>query len=54
MSLKSAAYRRPGRGCSWQTAYWIDGDADDARARIQEALGELAEWRPQRTMAREA
>ena len=27
MSLKSAAYRRPGRGRSWQRAWWIDGNA---------------------------
>ena len=54
MTVKSAVYRRPGRGRSRQTAYWIEGDADDARARIQEAVGELAEWRPQRTMAQEA
>ena len=46
MSLKSAAYRRPGRGCGWQRAWWIDGDADAARCALEAALGALAEWRP--------
>ena len=47
MSLKSAAYRRPGRGRSWQRAWWIDGDADAARTALEAALGALAEWRPE-------
>ena len=46
MSLKSAAYRRPGRGRSWQRAWWIDGDADAARSALEAALGALAEWQP--------
>jgi hypothetical protein len=46
MSPKSAAYRRPGRGCSRQRAWWIDGDADAARSAIEAALGALAEWQP--------
>ena len=47
MSLKSAAYRRPGRGCSWQRAWWLAGDADAARCALEAALGALAEWRPE-------
>ncbi len=45
MTLKSAAYRRSGRGRSWQIAYWLDGEADAIRARLERALGGLAEWR---------
>ncbi|WP_245866856.1 bifunctional DNA primase/polymerase [Oceaniglobus roseus] len=45
MSLKSAAYRRAGRGRSWQRAWWIEGAAEEVRARLQHVLGELAEWR---------
>ena len=44
MTLKSAAYRRPGRGRSWQTAYWIDGTADDALARLEKAIGPVEDW----------
>ena len=46
MSLKSAAYRRTGRGRSWQRAWWIDGAADEAKAMLERAIGPLAEWRP--------
>ncbi len=46
MSLKSAAYRRPGRGRGWQRAWWIDGDVDAARKTLETAMGPLAEWRP--------
>jgi hypothetical protein len=46
LSLKSAAYRRPGRGRGWQRAYWIDGTAADAKAALERAIGPLAEWRP--------
>ncbi len=45
MSLKSAAYRRPGRGRSWQRAWWIAGDPDP-RSKLEAALGPLAGWRP--------
>ncbi|MEM6942126.1 MAG: bifunctional DNA primase/polymerase [Pseudomonadota bacterium] len=48
LSLKSAAYRRPGRGCSWATAYWLDGDDNAALETLTHALGPLAEWRPRR------
>ena len=47
MSLKSAAYRRPGSGCGWQRAWWIAGEADAARCALEAALGALAEWRPE-------
>ena len=46
MTLKSAAYRRPGRGCSWQRAWWIDGDSADVEKVLAAALGPLAAWRP--------
>jgi len=46
MSLKSAAYKRGGRGCGWQTAYWLDTDLD-ARAMLEAAVGPVAEWIPQ-------
>lgn len=46
MSLKSAAYRRTGRGRGWQWAMWIEGDDAMARRCLEAALGELAEWRP--------
>jgi len=46
MSLKSAAYRRPGRGRSWQRAYWLEGDEVDVRARLESALGKLDAWDP--------
>jgi hypothetical protein len=46
MSLKSAAYRRPGQGHSWQRAWWIDGDANTARSSLEASLGALAGWQP--------
>ncbi|HMR36561.1 hypothetical protein [Amaricoccus sp.] len=45
MSVKSAAYRRLGRGRSWQRAWWIDGDDKAAIERLEAALGHLAAWR---------
>ena len=44
MSLKSAQYRLCGRGRGWQRAWWIVGTADDARARLEAAIGPLSEW----------
>lgn len=44
MTLKSARYRRSGRGRSWQTCWWIDGEAADVRQRLEGALGALAGW----------
>lgn len=45
MSLKSAAYRRAGRGRGWQRVWWIDGDGSSIRDRLEVALGALTEWR---------
>lgn len=45
MTLKSAAYRRPGKGRGWQRAWWIDGSAEEAKAALEHAVGPLAEWR---------
>lgn len=45
MSLKSAAYRRAGRGRSWQRCWWIDGAPEMARARLEAALAPIAGWR---------
>ncbi|WP_272011129.1 bifunctional DNA primase/polymerase [Roseovarius sp. ZX-A-9] len=47
MCLKSAAYKRAGRGRGWQRAMWIDGDAATARQRLEAALGDLALWQPE-------
>ena len=44
MSLKSARYRRKGRGRSWQTAWWISGTSAEPKARIVQALGEIDGW----------
>jgi Protein of unknown function (DUF1428) len=44
MAVKSAAYRRGGRGQSWQRAWWVAVNADEARQRLQAAIGPLAEW----------
>jgi hypothetical protein len=44
MTLKSAAYRRPGRGRGWQRAWWIDGSADQALSRLEKAVGPVEDW----------
>lgn len=46
MSLKSAAYRRGGRGRSWQRALWLADDPAQVRDRLEQALGPLAGWMP--------
>lgn len=46
MFLKSAAYRRAGRGRGWQRALWIDGNETAARQCLEAVLGRLAGWRP--------
>jgi Bifunctional DNA primase/polymerase, N-terminal len=46
MSLKSAAYRRCGRGRSWQTAWWVSGTEEEIRLRLEQALGVLEGWEP--------
>jgi hypothetical protein len=46
MSVKSAAYRRPGRGRAWQRAYWTTGDEPAAKTTLSAALGPLDRWLP--------
>lgn len=46
MTLKSAVYRRAGRGRGWQRVWWIDGDADHVRQHLEAALGSSVQWRP--------
>lgn len=46
LSLKSAQYRRAGRGRSWQRVWWIDDSPKDIRRGLEEALGGLEEWQP--------
>ncbi len=47
MSLKSAAYRRAGRGRSWQRARWVEGDGATVQRHLEAVLSDLAEWRPE-------
>lgn len=44
MSLKSARYRRGGKGRSWQRVWWIDNDDRDARQNLEAALGIMEGW----------
>ena len=44
LSLKSARYRRGGKGRSWQRAWWIDGIASGVRQNLEDALGALEGW----------
>ena len=46
MSLKSAGYRRLGRGRGWQRAWWIEGTEAEARVWLEAAVGPLAKWDP--------
>jgi hypothetical protein len=46
MSLKSAVYRRGGRGRSWQTAWWGSGTKEEVRLRLEQTLGVLEGWEP--------
>jgi len=46
LSLKSAAYRRPGRGRGWTRACWLDASHDEACRALTRALGALAAWVP--------
>lgn len=46
MTLKSAAYRRAGRGRGWQRAWWIEAPQEITRAELEERLGPLAGWDP--------
>ena len=47
LSLKSARYRRGGRGRSWQAAWWINGDVAAVRQALESHLGSLADWQPE-------
>jgi hypothetical protein len=47
LTLKSAVYRLAGRGRSWQRAWWIKGDADLMQGKLETALGDIAQWRPE-------
>ena len=46
LSLKSALYRRGGRGRRWQTVWWVKGDEFTVRETLEQKLGSLAGWRP--------
>lgn len=46
MSVKSAAYRRLGRGRSWQRAWWLEGDPARIRDQLEAVLGPLGGWKP--------
>jgi hypothetical protein len=45
-TLKSAAYRRAGRGRSWQRAWWLRAAEENARATLAQSVGPLSEWCP--------
>ncbi len=47
LTLKSAQYRRTGRGRSWQRARWIAGDGAAVLRHLEAVLGDLADWRPE-------
>lgn len=44
LSLKSASYRHPGRGRSWQTACWIADRDLDPREDLEAIFGSSLEW----------
>jgi hypothetical protein len=44
LTVKSARYRRPGRGRSWQRAWWLAAAQPDARRCLEAAVGPLADW----------
>lgn len=46
MAVKSARYRRAGRGRSWQRAWWTSGTADKVQLRLEQTLGFLEGWEP--------
>ncbi len=46
LSLKSACYRRQGRGRSWQRVWWVKGDPHGVKTLLESKLGPLAGWRP--------
>ena len=44
LSLKSARYRRGGRGRSWQRAWWLSSMCADPRDWLATRIGALAQW----------
>lgn len=46
LTVKSAGYRRGGRGRGWQQAFWHGPDDQAIRDRLEAALGPFAEWKP--------
>lgn len=44
LSLKSARYRRGGKGRSWQSAWWFSSNQTGVRQRLEAALGALDGW----------
>ncbi len=44
MTLKSARYRRAGRGRSWQRVWWCTGAEHVVRSKMESALGDVAGW----------
>ncbi len=44
MTVKSASYRVGGRGRGRQSAFWIAGSANQARAQLEQAIGPIVEW----------
>lgn len=46
LSLKSACYRRQGRGRSWQRVWWVKGDPHGVKKLLESKLGPLACWSP--------
>jgi hypothetical protein len=44
MTVKSARYRRAGRGRSWQRVWWPDGAEGDVHAELSSRLGQIDGW----------
>jgi hypothetical protein len=44
MAVKSARYRRGGRGRSWRTVWWTSGTTDKIKLRLEHTLGVLEVW----------
>lgn len=44
LSLKSAAYRRRGRGRSWQRVWWLEGPESKVQSQLMSKLGLVAAW----------
>ena len=44
LSLKHAAYRLPGSGRLVQNAWWVAGDGEEIRRRLERCLGPFNQW----------